>query len=828
MNLEERRKRKEAEEFVRWLAPSHQLVEAQLRTVRKQRQEGTLEWARTMPEFHAWRTSSLKSAERVLWIQGTLGVGKSTMAGYLIELLKYSTPAPAIVAFFFCRSNQRGLTKASEIIRTIAYQCFFNNPTARMVLEEKKSINYLTDETVAIDPLFENLIGEPLRLIQQEIYFVIDGLDESDTEAMDEHGSRVPKSEMRVLVECFINLPSARVLFISRPTPTIFDGSKPAQIVIKRIGKDDNSYDIDSYVKLTVSDSRQLQSRFQALNVEPRDYFRQHANSVFLWVVIVLAQLEKTKGKKDFEKTLNEFTESGGAEIDKVYGSMFQKVAEDDQEFVKEVLRWEIYDQFNVARLRGAVEWSLDDDFGDGFENLLEVHCGPMFHAADSDAPLQLIHETLRSYITVRAKRDAFYFVDEDKLKIDALVTILDVLTELERSKNERFSAFRSYALYSWVDQLKKVTDSKLASPEIAQKLYKFLQSDACKYWVKHALSSTSEFLFSEYENNPFLETLAKGSYNVYHFLVLWNSKRKATVAPEDAVSRWALEMLECPAKLGEYVGKVCTDVLFNDEVAENAVRPLFLSTIHYYCMRHKLNRCSIVDVLQIAKNGCSALFDWIGKANDNPASAKYLGLVLSMLQSWEEAEPWFRQAREYEKSTRDTTGDMARSSHDIIDEGFVRACLRKENYMDVIDTVGSRNGTALKWDVYRAIAFNAMGNSQGAEEVFKIAMDERRHSSGNPSTEWLAIQLLQIYIPQRDWDKVISVCTDLLDDDPSIWWAWDMVKAAYSAKDDTTAIKEVRGRQSRSYPDYEKDESAGLPNKGLFLGLVHQLTRRR
>lgn len=528
--------------------------------------------------------------------------------------------------------------------------------------------------------------------------------------------------------------------------------------------------------------------------------------------MIVLTQLGKAKSKKAFEKTLNEFTESGGAEIDKVYESMFQKVGEDDQEFVKEILRWQIYDQFNVKQLQGAVEWSLDDEFGEGFRDLLDVQCGSMFHAVDkdSDTPLQFIHETLRSYITIRAKRDAFYFVDEDMLKIDALVTSLDVLIQrkTERSKDERFNAFRTYASKSWTDQLKKVIDSKLVSTVLLSNIFKFFLSDACKDWVQQTLSRRSEFI-SEYENNHFLETIAKGPHNVYHFLVLWNSdriKRKDTDDTQDDVTRWALEMLDCPAKLGEYVGKACADILFNDDVDQNAIRPLFLSAVHYYCVRHKLNRCSIVDVRGIANNGFSVLFDWIGKENNNPASAKYLGLVLAMLQMWEEAELWLRGAIEYEKSKGKETGG------DFVDEGFVRACLRKEKFLDVIETVKQHIGKRPKWDIYRAIAYNGTGNSEGAESGFKEAIkgDEKC-----PSREWLIIQLLQIYIPTREWDKVISVCKDLLDDDPAIWWAWGILKDAYIAKNDTTGVRETQRKQMTMYPDLKSDEGAVLMNEG-------------
>jgi len=137
-------KQNEDDEFLQWLSPSHWLFEAQLSSFREQRGENTLEWAINMPEFQTWRTSKIrvdsKMNERILWIRGPLGIGKSIMAGYFIDILKskYIYPA-AIVAYFFCRSGQAGLTKPRDIVRTLAYQCVQSGnevrPEVRSVLE---------------------------------------------------------------------------------------------------------------------------------------------------------------------------------------------------------------------------------------------------------------------------------------------------------------------------------------------------------------------------------------------------------------------------------------------------------------------------------------------------------------------------------------------------------------------------------------------------------------------------------------------------------------------------------------------------------------------
>ena len=248
-------------EFLQWLSPSYWAVESLLSSFRRQRSEGTLEWARNMPEFRAWRLSDLdeRSERRITWIHGTLGIGKSIMAAYFIDLLKCQYPK-ATVAYFFCRSNQPGLTRARDILRTLAYQCIENNKTARSVLENLKSKGFQISENLDIGYLFEKLLLDPLQTTK-DIYIILDGLDEADMITQD-HTDPSGKPELHVLLTCLARLPSTRLLCISRPNANI---SKVLKFTFaKAISKDDNANDIDSYVQKTVSESETLQSLFRA------------------------------------------------------------------------------------------------------------------------------------------------------------------------------------------------------------------------------------------------------------------------------------------------------------------------------------------------------------------------------------------------------------------------------------------------------------------------------------------------------------------------------------------------------------------------------------
>ena len=243
-----------------WLSPSYWSVEGQLSYVRTHRADESLQWARNMSEFQTWRTSDpndIQSRERTLWIRGTLGIGKSFLVGYMIDLLRCLHP-DAIVLYFFCKVDQLELIKSRDIVRTLAYQHLLENNKVRPVLEDLQKKKLLLDQ-VGIGFLFQKLLQEPLLLAKGDIYIILDGLDEADLTTVDEI-ERVLRPEIDVLLGCLSTLPSVRLLFVSRPN---FDVSQIVRnMIVKPIGAE-NQNDIDTYVEQALSDSRRLQEGFK-------------------------------------------------------------------------------------------------------------------------------------------------------------------------------------------------------------------------------------------------------------------------------------------------------------------------------------------------------------------------------------------------------------------------------------------------------------------------------------------------------------------------------------------------------------------------------------
>jgi hypothetical protein len=209
------------------------------------------------------------------------------MAGYLIDILKCHSPN-SIVAYFFCRSNQAGLTKACDIIRTLAYQFFASDPDARGMLETLGTEGFVVDDNLGVSFLFEKLLFGPLCTTHKDVFVIMDGLDEADLTTPDD-SDRSKMAEMSTLLRCLAKLPSTRLLFLSRPIANV---AAIIRATVKPIGMVENSDDINTYVTNTLAESQKLPKFFEDERVDPIQYFQGKANGIFLWVVLVLQRLE--------------------------------------------------------------------------------------------------------------------------------------------------------------------------------------------------------------------------------------------------------------------------------------------------------------------------------------------------------------------------------------------------------------------------------------------------------------------------------------------------------------------------------------------------------
>lgn len=121
------------------------------------------------------------SANRLFWLKGSPGIGKSAFAAKLVHQSN-----SAIVGFFKCefQGSKSPEESASECIRTLAYQLATRLPDYRTKLLYQQLINKDKISKKTADDLFTYLITEPLNLSGKipeatRLALVIDALDEA-------------------------------------------------------------------------------------------------------------------------------------------------------------------------------------------------------------------------------------------------------------------------------------------------------------------------------------------------------------------------------------------------------------------------------------------------------------------------------------------------------------------------------------------------------------------------------------------------------------------------------------------------------------------------
>jgi tetratricopeptide (TPR) repeat protein len=689
-----------------------------------------------MPEFRAWRLAELHESakDRILWIRGPLGIGKSTMAGYFIDILKCLYPK-STVAYFFCRGHQSGLTKAHDIVRTLAYQCMENDRSVRSILEALKHKDFRITENLGVAFLFEKLLLEPLRGTSKEIYIILDGLDEADFTQDESDPSALP--DLHILLKCLSKLKSTRLLFISRPNANV--SSVLPNVIIKTVTKVENERDINAYVTKAIAESERLRTHFKNERVNPITYFQEKSDGIFLWVVLVINQLGKAKTKSMFRKYLQGFSNASGS-MDKFYETTLSRFDQDDRPWIKEIVQWLVVaeGQLSVEELKRAVEWCLEDEHVD-FQSFLEVDCGSILQilsAENKPTNVQLIHETFRSFLLNASTCPPEFLINEATAHGHLALTCLQRLPHVDSTPDN------VYCLTKWVAHLSKATSTQ-QSKDLLVSLHQFFTSDGVKNWIKHGLptqhSLTDGLRISIEEQD--LQYICEWLQNCQldddeNIPDEYNGNVDELWA--ESVT-WRKRVLANLPILGESIGKVAARIWLHECIdLIGTVRQCFLLGLKYYWKRKNRSQTNLNELNELVATDFKDISIWSGDIEQQQSiNKKNIGVALFSILKWDE-------------------------------------CIR---YLD-LDDDPSDNRSGFQW--YLGVAFMAKRDYQRAIKPLKIAFDENPNKYRNVECLWKA------YGANGDYDGAIETLEATTDrKEGERWLLWRFLAKTYKEKVD-------------------------------------------
>ena len=249
-------------------------------------------WILGNSEFQRWREGN---RSQLLWIKGDAGKGKTMLMIGIINKLQQQvaksrkSSVTEVLSYFLCQGTDSRLNTATAILRGIIYLLASEQPF--LISHLRKKYNHagqkLLEDTSAfygLSDVFQQMVKDPKLTVA---YLVIDALDECE----------VGLQQLLDLITWTMSARSTGVKWIvsSRNRYDIEQrlrlGDSHSRLSLE-LNADHISHAVDVYVDHKVSQLVSLR-KDKALQENVRDQLRQKSDGTFLWVALVIEELQQ-------------------------------------------------------------------------------------------------------------------------------------------------------------------------------------------------------------------------------------------------------------------------------------------------------------------------------------------------------------------------------------------------------------------------------------------------------------------------------------------------------------------------------------------------------
>jgi hypothetical protein len=243
-------------------------------------------WVLDNTAFQQWRQ---EPDSRLLWVKGDPGKGKTMLLCSLINELQSLMPQRALLSYFFCQGTDARINSATAVLQGLLYMLVTQQPSLTSHIRKKhdhagKALFEDTNAWVALSEIFTSIMQD--RGLKTT-YLVVDALDKCVV--------NLPK--LLDLIVCTSTLsPRVKWLVSSRNDHYIEEKFKSVADEAKlslelKQNAEQVARAVDAYIDYKLSC---LESLGEAdLRKQVRDELHRKANGTFLWVALVMQELEK-------------------------------------------------------------------------------------------------------------------------------------------------------------------------------------------------------------------------------------------------------------------------------------------------------------------------------------------------------------------------------------------------------------------------------------------------------------------------------------------------------------------------------------------------------
>ncbi|OPB46236.1 hypothetical protein A0O28_0063570 [Trichoderma guizhouense] len=290
---------------------------AQIEAIKGGLLEKSYSWILDHPNFRQWRNKQ----NQMLWIKGGPGTGKTMLICGIINEIEPSTrlsdqDADILLSYFFCQATDVRFNNVTAILRNLIYLLVVQKPSLVWRIREMYGpIDRAPfDDSISWDDLSVIFINILRDLGGTTTYLIIDALDEcTDLERL-----------IRFIVGCIPECPHVKWLVSSRETYIIdrflsSDGFRMG-LSIELNNSASVSDAVGTYIDKKVSELKSLQDN-DALQERIRHTLRQKTDGTFLWVSLVIQQLQ-TVGSGDVEAVISAVP----TDLQGIYAQMLEQI----------------------------------------------------------------------------------------------------------------------------------------------------------------------------------------------------------------------------------------------------------------------------------------------------------------------------------------------------------------------------------------------------------------------------------------------------------------------------------------------------------------------
>ncbi|KAI9769750.1 MAG: hypothetical protein M1839_003596 [Geoglossum umbratile] len=244
-------------------------------------------WILENSDFQRWQDDP---QSRLLWIKGDPGKGKTMLLCGIINELKKSVAKTDLLSYFFCQATDSHINNPTAVLRGLVYLLVDQQPSLISHIRKKhnhagKALFEDANAWAALSEIFKNILQDASL---KTTYLVIDALDECITD--------LPKLLDFIV---YTSSSSARVKWLlSSRNELLIEQKLRFADEQTRLGLElkENAEQVSRAVSAYIDDKLSRLESVQDdddLTIRVRDVLRRKANGTFLWVALVVQELER-------------------------------------------------------------------------------------------------------------------------------------------------------------------------------------------------------------------------------------------------------------------------------------------------------------------------------------------------------------------------------------------------------------------------------------------------------------------------------------------------------------------------------------------------------